>query len=208
MLEDRLPEWLKWSPVSLVWVAIVGILFWMQSFQKIHYTDIWGHVEYGRLLWETGKIPATEPLMPLSAGMPFVDTAWGSQVLAYLTQAKFGPAGIQFLHALSIALAAGGLLWRFARVTRGFWVPVAGFALFVALNWEQMAVTRPQLAGIACYVALLVLLTVAGPPRIGGRFRCCSSSGPTCTGRSSWGWALWCVRWRDGRRTCGSRDGE
>ncbi len=85
--------------VSLVWVAIVGILFWMQSFQKIHYTDIWGHVEYGRLLWETGKIPATEPLMPLSAGMPFVDTAWGSQVLAYLTQAKFGPAGIQFLHA-------------------------------------------------------------------------------------------------------------
>jgi hypothetical protein len=159
VLEDRLPEWLKWSPVSLVWVAIVGVLFWVQSFQKIHYTDIWGHVEYGRLLWETGKIPATEPLMPLSAGMPFVDTAWGSQVLAYLTQAKFGPAGIQFLHALSIALAAGGLLWRFARVTRGFWVPVAGFALFVALNWEQMAVTRPQLAGIACYVALLVLLT-------------------------------------------------
>ncbi len=25
-------------------------------------------------------------------------------------------------------------------------------------QWEQMAVTRPQLAGIACYVALLVLL--------------------------------------------------
>ncbi len=208
VLEDRLPEWLKWSPVSLVWVAIVGILFWMQSFQKIHYTDIWGHVEYGRLLWETGKIPATEPLMPLSAGMPFVDTAWGSQVLAYLTQAKFGPAGIQFLHALSIALAAGGLLWRFARVTRGFWVPVAGFALFVALNWEQMAVTRPQLAGIACYVALLVLLTGRWTAAHWGRFRCCSSSGPTCTGRSSWGWALWCVRWRDGRRTCGSRDGE
>lgn len=159
ILEDRLPDWLKWSPLSLVWVVLVGSLFWMQSFQKIHYTDIWGHVGYGKLLWETKSIPATEPLMPLAAGMPFVDTSWGSQVLAYLTHANFGPAGIQFLHALTITLAAGGLAWRFARSTHRFWLPVAGFALFIGLNWEQMAVTRPQLAGIACYVSLLVMLT-------------------------------------------------
>src|SRR5579872_3865066 len=79
-LEDHVPRALRFPRVLAGFVALVGAVFWIYSYQRLHHTDLWGHLAYGRLLCATRALPATEPLMPLSQGMPFVDTAWLAQV--------------------------------------------------------------------------------------------------------------------------------
>ena len=39
-----------------LFVAIVGVVFWCYARQPLYHTDLWGHLAYGRLLLETGKI--------------------------------------------------------------------------------------------------------------------------------------------------------
>lgn len=163
-LEERIPEWIKTRPGTLVWVLLLGLVFAFYSFQYLHYTDVWSHVHYGRVIWVTGAIPATEPLMRLSAGMPFVDTAWGSQVIAWLMQRTFGGAGLQFLHAACITLALLLVVKTVRERTRSGLAAFVAFALFLALNWFDNMVTRPQLAGVACYCGLLSLLLARWSP--------------------------------------------
>src|SRR5579872_1425904 len=55
-----------WKPTLRVLaglVAVVGAIFWCYSRQPLYHTDLWGHLAYGRLIWETGALPKTEPFM-------------------------------------------------------------------------------------------------------------------------------------------------
>lgn len=158
-LEDRMPEWLK-MPRQLAGItAAIGFVFAFFSYRPIWHTDIWGHLAYGRFLWTTGHLPATEPLMPLAKGIPFVDTSWLSQIIGYQMHHLFGVPGLQFLYAVSIVLCAGLLVGRLHVRTRSAGWSLAGVAVFLWINWQQFLVIRPQLAGLACFVALLTLLT-------------------------------------------------
>ena len=139
-------------------MALVGATFWFYSRQPLHHTDLWGHLAYGRLIWQSRALPAHEPFMPLSEAAPFVDTAWLTQVVGFLAISIGGPAAIQFLHAAGIAACCGILVFDFYFRTRNALLSTAGVVLFTALNWFQFQVVRPQMAGLACCVILLVML--------------------------------------------------
>jgi len=159
VLVDRTPFCLRLPRVIPAFVALIGGLFWSYSYQRLHHTDLWGHLAYGRIICETSSLPATEPLMPLAEGVPLVDTAWLAQVLGYRVMAQWGPAGVQFLHAATIAaclaLVAGGLYRR----THSFLFSVLGLGLFETLNWFQFQIVRPQMGGLVCFTLLTSLLT-------------------------------------------------
>jgi hypothetical protein len=139
--------------------AAVAIVFWIHSRQPLYHTDLWGHLAYGRLIWQTGAIPETEPFMPLARGVTLVDTAWLAQIAGYLAISQGGPPAIQMLHALSIAVCFAALArWLYVQTTSVVFT-LAGMALFEALNWFQFRVVRPQMAGLACCAALLTVLT-------------------------------------------------
>ena len=126
---------------------------------RLYHTDLWGHLAYGRLIWQTGAIPETEPFMPLAHGVPLVDTAWLAQIAGYLAISQGGPPAIQMLHALAIAVCFAALArWLYAQ-TESVVFTLAGMALFEALNWFQFRVVRPQMAGLVCCAALLTMLT-------------------------------------------------
>src|SRR5262245_35229322 len=96
-----------WRPASRVltlFVAVIGIVFWLYSRQLLYHTDLWGHLAYGRLIWEGAALPATEPFMPLARRVPLVDTAWLAQVAGFLAFSRGGAPAIQLLHALAIAV--------------------------------------------------------------------------------------------------------
>ncbi len=158
-LEDHVPLALRFPRVLAGFVALIGAVFWCYSYQRLHHTDLWGHLAYGRLVCATHTLPATEPLMPLAEGMPFVDTAWLSQVLGYRALAHWGPPGVQFLHAAAIAACFAVLSNGFYRRTRSFVISAAGLALFETLNWYQFQIVRPQMAGLVCFVLLLAMLS-------------------------------------------------
>jgi hypothetical protein len=145
-------------PVAIL-IIVVAAIFWLYSRQPLHHTDLWGHLAYGRLIWQSGSLPATEPFMPLAREVPLVDTAWLTQVGGYIAYSLGGPPAIQFLHGLAIVICCGFLAQGVFLRTNSLLCSVAGLALFDALNWYQFQIVRPQMAGLVCCAALLAMIT-------------------------------------------------
>ena len=111
-------------------------------------------------IWEHGHLPETEPLMPLSRGIPFVDTAWLSQVAGYGLIRQFGIPAMQMFYAATIAGSFALLLAGVLRRTQGA-IPAGFVAIitFAVVDYQQLLIVRPQLLGLVSFVALFTLLT-------------------------------------------------
>lgn len=158
-LEDHTPTWARTSRVTAGLVLTIGLVYLFFCVRPVWHTDVWGHLSYGRLIWQTGALPATEPLMPLSAGVAFVDTAWLSQLIGFLTMRQLGIAGLQGLYAISVAACAGLLAARCQKITRNGWFSLIAIAAFLTVAWAPLSIIRPQMAGLVCFVLLLSRLT-------------------------------------------------
>jgi len=158
-LQDRVPEWAQLSRVTVLWTLLLGIVWLVLSYQPLWHTDLWGHLNYGRLIVTERSIPVTEPTLPLAEGMPFRDTAWLSQVIAYGMYEWQGVSALRFLFAVSLMSCLLLLLYRFRERTDSVLVSALGLAIFLGVAWRSFMIIRPQLAGMVCFVALIVLTT-------------------------------------------------
>ncbi len=158
ILVDRFPEAMRVSRFTFFTVCILSLAFLLFSSMPLWHTDIWGHLSYGKLISEIGSIPTLEPLVPLSSGVPFVDTAWLSQVLGFQTYQIFGVAGIKFLYAAAITVCMGLLLFRVQKRTDSFLWSLICVSGFLLCDWKQLGIMRPQLAGLLCFVLLFTVL--------------------------------------------------
>ncbi|TXT25286.1 MAG: hypothetical protein FD138_2967 [Planctomycetota bacterium] len=159
MLEDKVPEHLKASATTAGFAVVLGLLFVFLSFRPLWHTDLWGHMAYGRLIVATKSLPATEPLMPLSAGVPLIDTAWLSQVIGFEAMSRLGNTSLSFLYAASITAMALLLVWRGYQRTQSAAITLAGLLLWFWGCWQHLNIMRPQMAGMLCFTLLLTLLT-------------------------------------------------
>lgn len=158
-LTDRLPEHLKVSGTVAGYVFVLSLAFCVLCRQPLSHTDVFAHLDYGKLIDQTGAIPRTEPFLPLSEGMPVVDTAWMSQWVGYRAYSLWGYPALQFLHACCITLALTLLCRRLHERTRHAGLTWLGLGLFWLVGSEPMSVARPQAAGTACFALVLFLLT-------------------------------------------------
>ncbi len=172
LLEDRMPAWFRITKTAALLSVLLLAAFTFLSFRPLWHTDVWGHLAYGREIWQSGLqvLWGNEPLMPLAKGVPFVDTAWLSQIIGYISYEAFGVTALQFLYASSLTLCLGLLAWRFYHRTGDALVTLLGLAAFAGVAWQQMfvnspgfynpaAMIRPQLAGWLCFIAVFVSLT-------------------------------------------------
>ena len=159
MLEDKVPEYLKSSRVTAGFALGLGLMFLILSFRPLWHTDLWGHLAYGQLIVATKSLPTTEPLMPLAAGVPFVDTAWLSQVVGVTAMNRLGVTSLNFLFAASITAMAGLLLWRGYQRSQSAAITSAGVLLWFWACWQHLSILRPQMAGMLCFTLLLTLVT-------------------------------------------------
>lgn len=159
LLEDRMPEEFQASSAMTILVGFLGALFVLLNYFKLWHTDLWGHLSYGRLIWQNGTLPTTEPLMPLAKGVPMVNTAWASQLLGYLTMEQVGVAGIQFIYAALITFVAASLAITLYRRTQQPWIALLSVFFFYWCDYQQLLIVRPQLVGLACFTAVFVLAT-------------------------------------------------
>jgi hypothetical protein len=158
-LVDRMPDWFRTSRRSTLAVAVLALLFTFFARRPLWHTDLWGHLAYGRLIWQTRAIPETEPFMPLAVGMPLADTAWLSQLIGYAAHELAGAAALQFLYAAAVTLCLALLLWLFIRKTNSLAAGFVGLAALLWMEWQALGVIRPQLAALCCFVALFTLLS-------------------------------------------------
>lgn len=159
LLEDKMPDWFRTPKHACGFTLLVGVVYWFFAMLPIWHTDVWGHLSYGRHIWEAKSLPATEPLMPLSQGIPFVDTAWLSQLIGFGAHQLAGRAAIKFLFGVSIATCVGLLAWRTFEKTRNSLLSALGAGLFLWVDWYQIQIIRPQVAGLVLFCATLFVLT-------------------------------------------------
>ena len=150
---------LRISRSAFAVVFSLGLFHLFLSHRPLWHTDLWGHLAYGRVIVTNRALPATEPLMPLSGGIPFDDLAWLSEVLGYLAFQWKGAAAIQFVYATSIVICLGLLAYRTSRRTGTIWAALLAIVACAWLEWQQFLIVRPQLAGLVCFICLLAYLT-------------------------------------------------
>jgi hypothetical protein len=147
---------LKCSPAGFALFASVGVLFLFLSHRPLWHTDLWGHLAYGRWIVEQGAVPSTEPLMPLCQGVVFVDFSWLSEVVGYAAYEGGGAEALQLLYAASVTACVGLLAWCVWWRTRSNLAAALAVALYLWVDWKQLAIARPQLAGCVCFMLLFV----------------------------------------------------
>jgi hypothetical protein len=153
------------GPSALAMFVPLAVLAVFLSGRPLWHTDLWGHLAYGRLIVETRAIPRTEALLSLSAGTPFVDLAWLSQVLGYWAYRWQGIAALQFLYAVVATSCVGLVVDAVNRRTGAVWPALLAAIAFLWAEWPSLKIVRPQLAGLMCFVMLFGLLASRGRRR-------------------------------------------
>lgn len=172
VLQDRMPQWFRSTRSFAVITAVLAVFFLFLNHRPLWHTDVWGHLSYGREIWNSGVgvLYGNEPLMPLAQGMRFVDTAWLSQLIGYATVQAFQEPGLQLLFSLTITVCLAVLAWRFYQRSQSVLVTLLGLTALLVVAWQQLfvnnpsvflpsALIRPQIGGWLCFIILLSCLT-------------------------------------------------
>jgi hypothetical protein len=159
LLEDKFPEWFQVRASTAGFVFVLALTFVFFNLLPLSHTDLWGHLSYGRLIATERAIPQTEPLMPLSEGVPFVDGAWLTQVAAYGAFTVGGRAAMAFLFALAVTLSCGFITMRVRQKTGSGLFALLAFGLLLWVDWKQLMIIRPQLVGLVMFCGLFSMLT-------------------------------------------------
>jgi len=158
LLKERLS--VPWTAIPVV--TACAAFFTYLNYIPLFYTDIWGHVGYGKWMLEHRALPTEDPCLPLSAGVP-VDTSWLSQLL-------FGwLASVGGAEALSLVFTV--TLWcTYFLYTRAFyllsgriWLALIGTFLTWFLGFGRHSIIRPEIFGGLCF-ATLIWMVVHGEP--------------------------------------------
>ena len=142
----------------LLIAAVFCLLFMHYNYLPLFHSDVWGHVAYGEWILQHGRLPASEPFVPLADGVPVVDTAWLGQVILGLTGSSGDPEWFSHLFAVT-AVATLLVLMRVFYLQAGS-AGVAACATVLAwlTGWTRHAVIRPEMFGSLCFAVLFWLV--------------------------------------------------
>jgi hypothetical protein len=159
-LRERFPLRLRASRGFAGITIFLGLLFFYLCYRPIWHTDIWGHLSYGRCIWETKSLPATEPLLPLSNEIPFIDGPWLSQLIGFaiVSTPRLQFAGLQGLFAIMVTSCGAMLSWSSFRQTKSSLFALLSLSIFLFVSWDHLMILRPQLAGMVCFIVVLTRL--------------------------------------------------
>src|SRR5689334_6808066 len=99
------------------------------SYIPLFFTDLWGHVEYGRWILEHASLPTEDPFLSLGHGMRVVDNAWLSQVLFAEVDMHLGPDGLGSLFGAVVVIAYMFLARAFYLQTGRLSLAIVGIVL-------------------------------------------------------------------------------
>lgn len=120
-------------------IVVYAVCFW------IHCDDHWWHMLTGRLVLETGEVPAADPFSFTFQGAPWTNWEWLAGVVMYLAWSAAGPLGLTLLRAV----AFGGTVL----VVLCHWRRLGGRPL---ASWQGGRELAATLIGAALVLALQV----------------------------------------------------
>lgn len=156
VLEDKTPQWFRTPGVASLFTAVIGVIFVVMSHLPLAPNDLWDHVNYGAYTLEHQQVARFEPLLELARGVPIHNVYWLSQVGMSLLIDRFGPASLQFTHALFVSVSLGLVAWIVVRRSGSVVAALFAVAMFLTLNHLQFQIARPQTAGVLCFTIVAV----------------------------------------------------
>src|SRR5215470_14378799 len=78
--------------LALLATILLAGLFTLQRFTDF---DVLWHVRSGQWILQQGRIPRTDPFGSMTSGEPWLDVAWGAQVVAAGIVGAVGLTGLQ-----------------------------------------------------------------------------------------------------------------
>lgn len=157
-------EFLREKISASIWVLsgtlLTAIFFLYLSYLPIHHTDIWGHISYGDWILQHHQLPLEDPYISLAGGIEMIDNAWLSQVIFSWVVQKTGPSGISDLYALLGLAIWISSITAFSLRARSWLIGFAAAAGAWGLVAFRLAIVRPELFGVLCFMLLLIQLAL------------------------------------------------
>lgn len=133
--------------LSLLFLAAVAIL----ALNKVADTDAWMHLSMGRLIWQSGGLPATDPYVFTNEGLPIAQSysAWLFGLALYGIMQLAGPAGLALAKAAVAVALFCVLLADSLRPFRNHAVALAVMTTVLVLA-RMRFVERPDIVAAVC----------------------------------------------------------
>ena len=137
-------------------VALMAML-WMAMGTPLPSLDFWWHLKAGEVIWTTGSIPRVDTFSFTAWGQDFIYQNWLSEIIYYLAYLTGGFPLLIFLHAATIALCFGVVLWLSWLVTDS-----PRMAALCTLAGEVLAIrftnARPQIFSMLFFTIFYFVL--------------------------------------------------
>ncbi|HSE44615.1 MAG TPA: hypothetical protein VLA89_04725 [Gemmatimonadales bacterium] len=129
--------------------------------------DLWGHIKFGQTIWKAGRVAMPDPFSYLTAGRPWLDHEWLSEVIFYLVFAAAGPAGLTVMKAL-LGVGLMAILYRHL-CRQGISVLRTGFLVVATVHFFLISLitVRTLIFSYPLFLVVLLLLhqMAQGRPR-------------------------------------------
>lgn len=166
LASERASARLRWlpSPVAILALGLGGVMLAIAVAKGVQDPDYFWHLAAGKLIAETGRVPATDPFSFTWFGQPWTPHEWFSELLIYWLVTAVGRIGALMVFGLFpvaiFAVLAAALARQGARVL-ALALPfvVGAFAL------TGFVTVRPQAASWLLLAVVLWLLLAARPER-------------------------------------------
>jgi len=146
----------RWGKAGLALILLA--LFTFLYTQTIADPDLWGHLRFGRDIWESGQVSKQDPYSYLSAGQEWINHEWLAEVLFWGTFALAGTKGLVLLK-LAVGLLTTMLLYIHLRRRVGALGAAFPLLLLTPLPlWRFLVTIRPQILTLLCFTLVLLIL--------------------------------------------------
>lgn len=143
-------------------VLALSSIFFITCLNRLHHTDLWGHLAFGRWIAAHDALPTSDPFGAFPSTAPFSNMPWLAQLTEYATWESLGADGLVLLHGLLATVGCGFLAAAIYR--RGVplnWAMIGSVAAYV-VALPTIGVIRPQLFGVVGVPAILWAVTELG----------------------------------------------
>jgi hypothetical protein len=152
-------------------IAVMSLIFYRFS-ETIADPDLWGHVTFGRAVWQTGAVSQPDPFSYVTAGRLWLNHEWLSEVIFYLAFAAMGPPGLILLKTATTVLLFGLLYWELCR--QGLTPLRAGLIVLAVVHFFLVSLVTTRTLYFSYPLFLIVLIFIRRLSR----------------GETSWAWTL------------------
>ncbi len=138
-----------------------AVCFFLYAFSATAYsvldaeTDLWGHIQFGREIWEKGFIPSFDSYSYTVNGFPWINHEWLTEVFFYLIYKQFDSTGL-LIFKLALGFYITWLLSSFYfSKEKNLFIYVLFFTLLTAVLTIRFT-TRPQIFSLLFSTILIV----------------------------------------------------